>query len=398
MGKTISVIGIGRVGLPLSLAFAEAGFMVYGIDVDLDHIDKLRHKEMPFIEIGAEELLEKHAGSMFIPTSDFSFVKDSDYVIITLGTPVDDHMNPDYSQIESILPALKKNIREGQLIVLRSTVAPGTTELIRKKLECDFDFFLAFCPERIAEGKSLEEIREVPQIIGGIDAKSSEMAKELFSHITNKCLVSDARSAELAKIFTNMYRYINFAIGNEFAIIAMEHGRSIYDILRLVNQDYKRGGLSSPGLTAGPCLYKDGFFLLDSVPFDELITASWRINENFPLYLIGRIKDKIDLKGKNVAILGMAFKKNIDDTRNSLSFKLKKAFLKEQCEVRMHDPHVNEFKGDISDVLDNADVVVIAVNHDEYSVFDRDTLKEMTGKNCVICDVWDVMGEGRVVW
>jgi UDP-N-acetyl-D-mannosaminuronic acid dehydrogenase len=401
---TISLIGLGRVGLPLSLAFAEAGFKVFGIDIDLALIKKLEKKQMPFMENGAESLLKKYANNTFFPTSNYEVINKSDCVILTLGTPVDEHLNPDYNQIDNILPILKRNLKKGQLIILRSTIAPGTTELIKDYLEdntnlkVEKDFYLAFCPERIAEGNSLQEIKEIPQIIGGIGKRSSELAKELFIHITKECLISDAKSAELAKIFSNMYRYINFAIANEFTILAMEHGKNIYEILELVNKNYKRGGIAQPGFTAGPCLYKDGFFLLNAVPFNELISVSWRINENLPLYLLNKLKELTDLKNKKVAILGLTFKKNIDDIRNSLSFKLKKAFLREQSKVILHDPFVKEYNTELINVLKDADVIVIAINHEVYKKLNKSFLKNYVGKKAIICDIWDITKENKIIY
>ncbi|MBT3721347.1 nucleotide sugar dehydrogenase [archaeon] len=400
----ICVIGLGRVGLPLSLSFANKGFEVHGIDINENLISDLNKGKMPFIEKNADPLLKKTLNEKFFPSSNFSVLKKVDTIILTLGTPVDAHLNPSYDQIDSVFPHIIECIKKNQLIILRSTVAPGTTNLLKDRIErksglkCGKDFFMAFCPERIAEGNAIAEIKEVPQIIGGIDKISSDKAKEIFSNITDSCITSDAKSVELAKILTNMYRYINFAIANEFAILAMENNRNIYEILNLINKDYKRGGVPQPGFTAGPCLYKDGFFLLNNIPFNELISVSWRINENLPLYLLEKIKKITSLKGKKVTILGMTFKKNIDDTRNSLSFKLKKAFLREQSIVFTHDPYLDEHKFHLDKKLKNADVVVIAMNHDVYKKLDKKSLKKYVAKKCIICDVWNLANNGRIIY
>jgi UDP-N-acetyl-D-mannosaminuronic acid dehydrogenase len=402
--NTVSVIGVGRVGLPLSLVLCEAGFTVYGIDVNTDMISKLLNKQMPFMEKDADSLLQKHSGTSFIPTTDSSKIGESDYVIITLGTPVDDHLNPDFKQLDSIFPKLVKNIKTGQTLILRSTVSPGTTEFIKDKLEketklvCGKDFYLAFCPERIAQGNAIAEIKEIPQIIGGIDDISSDKAEELFIKITSKISKTDAKSAELAKIFTNMYRYINFAISNEFAILAMEHNKNIYEILELVNKDYKRANIPSPGFTAGPCLYKDGFFLLNNIPFNELISVSWRINENLPLYLLNKIKQQTPLKNKKAVILGMAFKKNSDDTRNSLSYKLKKALIREQCDVVTHDPYIKELNTNLKETLKDAEIVFIAMNHDQYKDLSKEFLSTIVAKDCTVCDLWNLADGGEIIY
>jgi UDP-N-acetyl-D-mannosaminuronic acid dehydrogenase len=401
---TISIIGIGRVGLPLSLSFAAAGFKVHGVDKDPALVQTLVSGKMPFMEMDAARLLESVINKSFFPMLDSSCLASSETVIITLGTPVDENLNPDYSQLRTVLPSVCRHLKNDQLIVLRSTVSPGTTEYVKDLIEektgkvCGKDFYLAYCPERIAEGYAIQEIKDVPQIIGGIDDPSSERAEALFSRITKKCLLTDPRSAELAKLFSNMYRYINFAIANEFAMIAMQNGRQIHEITRLVNEDYKRGGLAGPGFAAGPCLYKDGFFLVNKIPFNELISASWRINENLPLYLLDEIKRITDLKGKKVALLGMSFKKNIDDTRNSLSFKLKNALLIESCRLTVHDPFVEEFKGDLIDAVKGADVLIIAVNHDDYRILDTEMLKRHMSPEGVVCDIWNMTGNSRIIY
>lgn len=400
----VSVIGIGRVGLPLALYIADKGYKVFGIDVNPEFIKKLEDKELPFIEAGAKELLDKYVGNNFIPTLEQNKVNESEVVILTLGTPVDEHLNPDYKQIENVLEAFKKHLKENQLIVLRSTVAPGTTEYIKQVIEKDTEFkigenlFLAFCPERIAEGKAIEEIKSIPQIIGGMDEKSKEKAKEFFKPLVDEYILTDSRSAEMAKIFTNMYRYINFAIANEFLILAEEHERDVYEIINLVNHNYKRGGLKLPGFTAGPCLYKDGFFLVNAMPFNELISVSWKINETLPLYLLKKIKEKTELEGKKVALLGMTFKADVDDTRNSLSFKIKKALERENIELAIHDPVIRKYQADLNESLKDADVVIFAINHSEYRNLDLNELKSRVNDKCLVCDIWNLFGRNKIIY
>ncbi|MFQ5881338.1 MAG: nucleotide sugar dehydrogenase [Candidatus Methylomirabilales bacterium] len=402
MASTIAILGLGRVGLPLALAFAESGVKVFGIDVCLELIELLQNRQMPFIEEGAQTLLEQHLGKNFIPTDRVEVLKQAHSIIITLGTPVDEHMNPILSQIEGAVRGMAPFLKEGQLICLRSTVSPGTTEYIGRVIErlttfkVGQDFFLAFCPERIAEGKSLEEFWEVPQIVGGLERESTKRATDLFKRIVSIVLETEARSAELAKLFCNMYRYIDFAIANEFMMIAHEHECDIYEIIDLVNRDYKRGGLKPPGLTAGPCLYKDGFFLVNRVPFTELIVNAWKINEAVPIYLIDQIKKIKPIEGAKIAILGLTFKKNIDDTRNSLSFKIKKILHAEGADVRTHDPYVNT--NSLESVLENVVVVIIAMNHDFYRTLSPKCIKILADKDAIVCDIWNLFGTGKILF
>lgn len=405
--NTVAVIGIGRVGLPLALVLANSGYKVFGIGRSLDKINSLLKGKMPFIDEGAE-LLKKHVSKHFFPTISYTTIKDSGVIILTLGTPIDENMNPVLDQIDiavnNMIPYLKKN----QLIILRSTVSPRTTIYVKEKIEdltkfkVGRDVFLAFCPERIAEGKSITETKSIPQIIGGINDSSTKKAVEFFDSFGVRCLTTDSTSAELAKLFTNMYRYISFAISNEFLVVAENFNRNIHEIVNLVNTDYKRGGLALPGLTAGPCLFKDGFFLINDNPYLDLITASWKINESLPLFLVKKIKERINLKNKKVLILGLAFKPEIDDIRESLSFKIRKALLREHAKVVLHDPFVKNYTqqevlSDLNEALKGIDVLFVATRHKVYEQ-QADKILEKVNKKVYICDVWNTFGINKLVF
>ena len=404
MSETVGVIGLGRVGLPLGLVFAEAGMQVVGLDVDQAMLDRLELGTMPFWEEGGQALLTRHLGKSFQPTADGTRLGECDYIVLTLGTPVDSNMDPDMSQIDRALNSISAHLRAGQTIILRSTVSPGTTRWVLAKIEDEFglrvgtDVFLAFCPERIAEGRALEELTSIPQIIGGVDAESTAHAVRLFERLGVECLATDDVSAELAKLFTNMYRYISFAIANEFMIIAGQWKRDINHIVNLVNHGYRRGGLALPGFSAGPCLFKDGFFLVNQIPFNELISTAWKINESVPLFLVAALRERYELRNKKAVILGAAFKANSDDSRQSLSYKVKKALLRERAHVTMHDPHIAGLDQDLAVVLKDADVVFVATNHAAYKKLGLETLRELVGKDCVVSDIWNIFGTDRTLF
>lgn len=406
--KNISVVGIGRVGLPLALVLADEGNMVFGIGKSLNKIKLLNQKIMPFMEKGADRLLKKHVNKNLFFTTDYQAIKESEVIILTLGTPVDENMNPVLDQIdesiEQMIPYLKKN----QLIILRSTISPKTTFYVKEKIELKSklrvgkNIFLAFCPERIAEGNSIVEIKEIPQIIGGIDKISGQKARDFFEGIGIKCIVSDAISAELAKLFTNMYRYISFAMANEFMVIAESFNRSIYEITDLVNKDYKRGGLVLPGLTGGPCLFKDGFFLINDNPYLDLITASWKINEALPLFILKKLHERVTLRHKKITLLGLAFKPEIDDIRESLSFKIRKALIREQAQIVLHDPYVKDYPHqeiihDLKKALVGAQIVIIATRHKVYEKKKKEIIKNLD-KNTYICDIWNIFGTNKMIF
>ncbi len=402
----VAIFGVGRVGLPLALVLADRGFQVTGIDLDSYRISLLKHKIMPFFEQGAQPLLEKYSGTKFQIFSQQHLarvVSENQIIILTLGTPIDDTYSPNFSQLEELIIAMAPFIKMGHLIILRSTVSPGATEQFARQLEertkmiIGESLFLAYCPERIAEGKSIEELTQIPQIIGSIDKKSAQKAAEVFEKIAPKIIFSEPKSAELAKLFCNMYRYIDFAIGNEFMMIAENYGCDIYEVLNLVNNDYKRGGLKSPGFTAGPCLVKDGFFLLDKSPYMELVTAAWRLNENIPGYILGRIKSDIkNLHKKKVAILGLAFKKNSDDIRFSLCPKLQRYFTAEGASVFIHDPLIDSQT--LEETLRGADILIIGVNHDAFKKLDFNYIRNFVSEDCLISDIWNIFNTGKILF
>jgi UDP-N-acetyl-D-mannosaminuronic acid dehydrogenase len=396
----VAVVGMGRVGLPLALFLADRGMTVYGIDRDEKRVSTLRAKGMPFMEAGADALLHRYAGERFRPTVDIASVAEADVIILTLGTPVDEHMNPDFRAIESIISELRPHLGIGKLLILRSTVTPGTTEYVRRKLdasglEVGKDVFLAFCPERIAEGRSLEELPEIPQIVGSLDPASGALAAAFFRELVTMVHETDTRSAEIAKLFCNVYRYIDFAIGNEFMMIADNFDRDIHEILHLCNSGYRRGGLKRPGFTGGPCLHKDGFFLVDRTPFPDLLTTAWKINESVPAYLIDGLEKRMGpLENKIVAVLGLSFKKNIDDTRNSLAYKALKSLGRRGAAVLKHDPFV--MPGDLDAILAKADAVLVCTDHDAYREIGREGIQEKTRPGTHVADVWNLWGHGKV--
>lgn len=397
----ISVVGIGRVGLPLALFFASKGIHTYGVDIDSKKVEMLKSEKMPFLEEGAEEILKKTIKGSFEPTTDFSKITETDYIILTLGTPVDEFLNADFSQIESALNSLIPHLKENQTLILRSTVSPGTTEYVKNYIEKNTkfkdgeDIYLAFCPERIAEGKALKELEELPEVVGYLDEKSGDRAADLFKSIGKEVYTSSAINVELLKLFTNMYRYINFSVGNEFLVIAEDWGANIHEIVELSNRNYPRGGPKIPGFAAGPCLFKDGFFLTNNIPFPDLITAAWKINENLPGYLIHKAKQIKPIKGAKCVVLGLAFKANIDDDRASLSHKIKKILKREMGEVITHDVYLDN--KNLEETLKDADFLVIATAHKEYKK-PLEYYRKFIKPDCVVIDIWNVFGKNSVIF
>jgi len=397
----VSVVGIGRVGLPLAMFLASKGHHTYGVDIDEKKVEMLKSGKMPFFEEGGDESLKKTINNGFEPTTDFSKITSSDYIILTLGTPVDEFLNPDFSQLESALGSLMPHLKENQTIILRSTVSPGTTEYVKNYIEKNTKFrigenlFLVFCPERIAEGKALKELEELPEIVGYLDEKSRDKAVELYKSMNKETYTSTAINVELLKLFTNMYRYINFSIGNEFLVIAEDWGANIHEIIELSNRNYPRGGPKIPGFAAGPCLFKDGFFLTNNIPFPDLISAAWKVNENLPGYLIHKAKKIKPIKGAKCVVLGLSFKANIDDDRASLSHKIRKIMSREMGDVVTHDVYIDN--KNLEETLKDAEFLVIATAHNEYKK-PLDYYRKFVKPDCVVIDIWNLFGKNSVIF
>jgi UDP-N-acetyl-D-mannosaminuronic acid dehydrogenase len=400
----IAIIGTGRVGLPLGLMLSDVGFKCIGIDRDKKIIQKVNNKEMPFKEKGFDTLIKKVNFSI---TEDISIIQRVNNIILTVGTPILQHIETDLSQINYVIDQIIPYLRESQNIILRSTVAPKTTFFIKNYLEKNTKFiigknlFLSFCPERIAENKAFEELKSLPQIIGSEDNNSFLRAQKIFSKLTTDIIQTTYISAELTKLYNNISRYITFAMANQFAFIAEYYNQDIYEIKNLVNYKYPRGVIASPGFTAGTCLRKDFGMINESIPYTDMLLSSWKINEYMPKFLVENIQKKTDISGKIIAVLGYTFKQDSDDTRDSLVPKLLRYLEREvPGEIRVHEPflefiddHYNNFS--LNDSLDQADIVFISINHSTF-LDNKESILNLTKDNCYFVDIWNVMGTNKI--
>ena len=400
----IAVIGIGRVGLPLGLSLAKTGFKVIGIDINEEVIEKVNNKIMPFDEAGYDELIKIVD---FPAASDVREVNAAESIIITVGTPLLSHIETDLSQIKRVLESMLPFVRKGHNIILRSTVAPKTTEYVRKYMEqktgfiVGQDIFLTFCPERIAEGKALKELHELPQIIGSEDSISAEKAENIFSKLTKDIFHTTYVSAELVKLFNNISRYIHFAVSNQFSIIADNFGQNIYDIIEMSNYKYPRGIIAKPGFTAGTCLRKDFGMINETIPYTDLLLSAWKINEFMPKFMVDNLLKRADIYNKNIAVLGYSFKNDTDDTRDSLVPKLLRYLEREiPLGIKVHDPYLPELIDGIyinyslDDAIEKADIVYIATNHKQFKE-QKEYIINRISAECWLVDLWNVFGAGK---
>jgi UDP-N-acetyl-D-mannosaminuronic acid dehydrogenase len=386
--------GGGHVGLPLAIALADSGASVAVYDVDVATVDLINAAVLPFSEPGAQPKLDAAvAAGRLVATTDAAVVGTAESIVVVLGTPVDEHLNPDPRAIPAALGACTPYFRDGQLLVLRSTVYPGVTALVEKLIsELGHDIDVAFCPERIAEHKAMEELYTLPQIVASRSPRGRARAAELFGRLTDTIVDLEPEEAELAKLFTNTWRYIKFATANQFFMMANDRGLDFERIRQGLTTGYPRAAdMPGAGFAAGPCLFKDAMQL---AAFNDnnfaLGHAAMLVNEGLPLYLVTQMEKKYDLANMTVGILGMAFKADSDDARSSLSYKLRRVLDFRARDVLTTDPHVTTDSRlvPLEKVLADSDLLVLATPHRAYRGIEPAV---------PVIDVWNFFGQGVAV-
>jgi len=374
MGRfDVAVVGgCGHVGLPLALAFAQRGQRVAVYDISQPSVDLVNSGQMPFQEPGAPQVLaEVLAKGTFMASSDPGLLSSADNIVVVIGTPIDKHLNPEALGVPQEIEKLSRHLVDGQLLVLRSTLYPGVTRMVERLLAQQGKAVdVAFCPERIAEGKAMTELFSLPQLVSGRTAEIRARAAALFSHLTQEIVELEPEEAELAKLFTNTWRYIKFATANQLYMIANDFGLDYDRIRTALAHNYPRAqDLPGAGLAAGPCLLKDTMQLaaFNNNQF-TLGHSAMLINEGLPLYTVARLEQRYDLSQMTVGILGMAFKGESDDIRSSLSYRLKRILQFKSKRVLCTDPYVTIDPNltPLEVVLKESDLVVIGAPHSQY--------------------------------
>ena len=370
MQKICIIGGCGHVGIPLGLAFASKSFDVTLVDVNPQAVENINRAHLPFKEDGAEELLAAHVGKNLRATSDASVVRKQDVVVFVTGTPVDEHLNPKIHDVMKVLNAYLPLLNRRQLIVLRSTICPGVTRIVEETLKAKLGAAnLAFCPERIVQGKGIEEIFNLPQLVSGVNKKAENAAAALFAAIAPKIIRIKPEEAELAKLMTNAWRYLEFAIANQFYMMVEKQGLDFYRILEAMKEDYPRAKhFARAGLAAGPCLFKDTM-QLSAFHNNEFFLghSAMLVNEGLPNFLVSQLEEKMggSLRGKKIGVMGLAFKADNDDIRESLSFKVKKLLEMKMADVLVTDEFVPGTMP-IKKFVKEAEGVILGVPHSAY--------------------------------
>jgi len=380
--------GLGHVGLPLGIAFAGRGLKVCLYDLDQKKADTVRSGKMPFIEYGAEPILKEALKSGKLEISlDAGCISKAEYVIIAIGTPVDEYLNPKTRAFLEFFSKIKTHLHKDQIIIIRSTVYPHTCRQVLNLLGNDGGWSISYCPERIIQGYAVKELSELPQIVSGLSDKAVEKAAELFSLLSPKIIKTSIGEAELVKLFSNAWRYVQFAVTNQFYMVSHNFGVDYDKVRYAMTEGYGRAAtLPTAGFAAGPCLLKDTMQLAAFNGNNFLLGhAAMMINEGLPNFIVEGIRSRRDLTKTKVGILGMAFKADIDDIRDSLSYKLGKILRFHGAKVYYSDEFAkNPDFVSKEELVKESEVIIVGVPHSAYKLLDVPKGKE-------VVDLWGVI-------
>jgi UDP-N-acetyl-D-mannosaminuronic acid dehydrogenase len=388
--KKICVVGLGYIGLPTAAMFALSGHQVVGVDVNQKVVEKLNRGEVHIEEPGLDKVVKNmvDAGKIVAKTAP----EESDVFIIAVPTPNNDdkYKSCDLSYVlaatESIIPFLKK----GNTIIVESTIAPRTTDDFVKPMienagfEVGQDVYLAHCPERVLPGKIMEELIHNNRIVGGCTSKCAEKAAEVYrSFVKGEILITDAKTAEMSKLMENTFRDVNIALANELVKVCNSLDINALEVIRLANK-HPRVNLHQPGPgVGGHCLAVDPYFIIEKAPeLARIISLARETNNSMPHYVVSKVKQLTeDIENAKIAVLGITYKGNIDDMRESPAIEVIELLEKEGFEIAIHDPHVetNELElVSLNKAVKDADMILILADHDEFKAIDYDELaKEM---------------------
>lgn len=392
--KILTVIGLGYIGLPTASVFANAGMSVLGYDLNEEIIKKLNIGEVLIEEPGLEKLVREAVKNCKL--RGINKLEESDYFVIAVPTPINKDKTANLNYVKSATESILQVIKKGDVVILESTSPPGTTEdvvapiLERSGLKLGEEIFLAHSPERVLPGKIIRELTENDRIIGGINELSAKKVKELYEvFVKGKIYLTDSKTAEICKLMENTYRDVNIALSNELAILSENMGVNAWDVIELANK-HPRVNLHKPGPgVGGHCLAVDPWFVIENQPKGKIIELSRITNDNMPNHVKNRILSIVG-NGDKIAILGLSYKPNIDDTRESPLLKLVDLLQDEDVEISLHDPYVKKDSIEFTDLMvddiygavKGADVLVLGVNHEQYKDIDFSKVSQlMRGMN-----------------
>jgi UDP-N-acetyl-D-mannosaminuronic acid dehydrogenase len=379
--------GAGHVGAPLGLALSSKGYNVALIDKNIKYITKINQGIMPFKEEGCAKVLKKMIKKKKIfATNKLEEAKKCKYIIVCLATPVNNKFNPNLKNFIRFFYELRKHLNKNHIIIIRSSIYPGTFnkvfDIIKKHCKN-----LSYCPERIAQGKSLIELPQISQIVSGKNIKAKLESEKIFKKICKKIIFTKVIEAELIKLFSNAYRYINFSISNQFYVMCKYQGLDFYRIRNIMRDNYKRNNnIPMAGFTSGPCLLKDTMQLSSFYKHKfSLFDSAVSINEGLPKFILKELSEKYNLKKKTVGILGLSFKAENDDIRDSLSIKLLKNLKSKKIKTLQSDEYYRDKNHiDKNTLVKKSDIIIIATPHKAYKNL-------RINKNKILVDIWGLI-------
>ena len=386
--RNISIIGgTGHVGFALGLIFSSKGFNVSLIDVNQENIKKVNSGKVPFLEENSQTLLKRMIRKKKIyATNKLQEVQKSKYIIICIGTPVDKNLNPKLKNFINFFHQLKKFLRKDQIVIIRSSIYPGICNKIYEiiKNRCSN---LSYCPERIVQSKAISELPKLPQLVSGKSKIAINESKNLFKKVCKKIIITEVIEAELVKLFSNAYRYINFSISNQFYMICQNLDLNFFKIRDIMRDGYMRNAnIPLSGFTAGPCLLKDTMQLSSFYNHNFLLGHSaMNINEGIPKFIIKKLEKKFNLKKKVIGVLGLTFKSETDDIRDSLAIKLLKLLKSKKIKTLQSDEYFKNEKNVKKEYLiKKSDIIILSSPHKAYK-------KLKIGKNKTLVDIWGLI-------
>jgi len=381
----ITIIGgAGHIGLPLGILFANKGINVTLYDKNYYAVKEINNSQLPFMEDKGKELLKKNKKRIFATTNKNSISK-SDIIIVCIGTPVKNN-KPDLLFFFNLFREIKTLLKPNQLLVIRSSIYPGTCKKIHQFLGKKFTN-ISYCPERVVQGKSISELPKLPQIISGISDEAIKKSQKLFNLICKKTIVTSILEAELIKLFSNAWRYINFSISNEFYMICENLGIKFDQLRKNMVEGYERNkNIPTAGFAAGPCLYKDTTQLTSYLKKSfSLGKVSTKINQRLPYFIYKQLSNKFknNLKKKTIGILGITFKADIDDTRDSLAIELFNLLKRKKLKVIFSDDYASTLKNNLNKnkLISKSDIIIVGAPHKAYK-------KIRIPKNKYLIDLW----------
>ena len=386
--RNISIVGgAGHVGFPLGLMLSSKGYKVSLIDKHVKNMNKINNGEIPFLEEKSEKLLKGMIKQKRIrATNKLNEVVNGKYVIICIGTPINDRLNPNLKNFINFFYQLRKFLKKNQIVIIRSSIYPGICNKIYKiiKKKCKN---LSYCPERIVQGKSITELPRLPQLVSGKSKRAIIESGKLFKKICKKIIYTDVTEAELIKLFSNAYRYINFSISNQFYMICQNQNLDFFKIRKIMRDGYIRNAnIPTSGFTAGPCLLKDTMQL--SAFYDHkflLGHSAMEINEGIPKFIINKLESKYNLKKKTVGVLGLAFKSETDDIRDSLSIKLLQLLKVKKIKTLQSDEYFKSRENvNKNYLIKKSDIIIVSTPHKAYKYL-------KISKNKILIDIWGLI-------